>query len=60
MEQFLMMMAMIVAGTAILMFGIRLSRNEARSLDGSPTEIASWGSGFFLTFTGHAALMSFF
>lgn len=60
MNEFLMMMALVVAGTVILMVGIRLNRNEARSLDGSVTEAVSWGSGFFVTFTSHAALISFF
>ncbi|MFH2134726.1 MAG: hypothetical protein ABII81_06040 [Pseudomonadota bacterium] len=60
MNEFLMMMAMILAGTVILMIGIRLNRNEERSLDGSMTEAVSWGSGFFVTFTSHAALISFF
>ncbi|MBU0690132.1 MAG: hypothetical protein KJ850_04175 [Gammaproteobacteria bacterium] len=60
MNEFLTMMAMVVVGTVILMVGIRLNRNEARSLDGSRTEIVSWGTGFFVTFTGHAALISYF
>lgn len=60
MNEFLMMMAMVVAGTVILMSGIRLSRDENRNLSGSRTEIVSWGAGFFLTFTGNAALISFF
>ncbi|GAB5604221.1 hypothetical protein TK5_03000 [Sideroxyarcus sp. TK5] len=60
MNEFLMMMAMVVAGTVILMVGIRLNHNEARSLDGTTTEAVSWGSGFFVTFTSHAALISFF
>jgi hypothetical protein len=60
MEQFLMMMSMVVVGTVILMVGIRLNRNEARSLDGTMTEAVSWGSGFFVTFTGHAALLAYF
>jgi len=59
MNEFLIMMAMVLAGTVILMVGIRLNRNEARSLDGSMTEAVSWGTGFFLTFTGHAAVISF-
>jgi len=60
MNEFLIMMAMVVTGTVILMAGIRLNRNPARSLDGTVTESVSWGAGFFLTFTGHAALISFF
>jgi hypothetical protein len=60
MNEFLTMMAMVVVGTVILMVGIRLNRNEARSLDGTVLESVSWGAGFFVTFTGHAALISFF
>jgi len=59
MSEFLIMMAMVLAGTVILMVGIRLNRNLSRSLDGSMTEVFSWGAGFFLTFTGNAALISF-
>jgi len=60
MNEFLMMMALVLAGTVILVVGIRLNRNEARSLDGTMTETVSWGSGFFVAFTSHAALISFF
>ncbi|OHC82949.1 MAG: hypothetical protein A3J87_03450 [Sideroxydans sp. RIFOXYB12_FULL_59_6] len=60
MNEFLTMMAMIVAATVILMIGIRLNRNPTRSLDGTVLESVSWGAGFFMTFTGHAALISFF
>jgi hypothetical protein len=60
MNEFMTMMAMVVAGTVILMVGIRLNRNEARSLDGTMTEAVSWGSGFFVTFTGHAVLLAYF
>ncbi|MDD2701360.1 MAG: hypothetical protein PHH36_08995 [Sideroxydans sp.] len=59
MNEFLTMMAMVVVGTVILVAGIRLNRNPARSLDGSVLESVSWGTGFFLTFTGNAALISF-
>lgn len=54
----MMMMAMVVAGTAILVIGMRLNHKPERSHDGSMLEAASWGAGFFLSFTGHVLLIA--
>ncbi len=57
MNEFLMMMGVIVLATLVLMAGIRFKRKDEFSLDGSTTEAVSWGTGFFLTFTGQAAMI---
>lgn len=60
MSEFLTMMAMVVVGTVILVAGMRLNHRPERSHDGSVMEAASWGAGFFLSFTGQALLLSNF
>ncbi len=57
MKLFMTMLVIILAATAILMFGIRLNHDAARSFDGSIAETISWGTGFFLSLSSQAALL---
>lgn len=56
MNLFMPMLAIILVATAILVMGIRLNHDAARSMDGSIAETVSWGIGFFLCYTSQAAI----